>query len=87
MGGDISELKQRRFLVTHIKRKWTFFILEQYFCLNFWTNNCVFNTKGTKNTNLILSICFKMRKVSLWVDVPRSKKPLLKPSYVASCEL
>ena len=47
MGGDISELKLRRFLVTHIKRKWTFLILEQYFCPNFWTNR-LFNTKGTK---------------------------------------
>jgi len=84
MWGDISELRERRFLATHINWKWTFFILEQYFCPNFWTNH-LFNTKGTMNTNLILSICFKMRKISPWVDVPHSKMPLLKLSYVASC--
>ena len=40
--------------------------------------------KGLRETNLILPICFKMRKISLWVDVPRSKKTLLKLSYQGS---
>ena len=40
--------------------------------------------KGLRDTNLILPICFKMRKISLWVDVPRSKKTLLKLSYQGS---
>lgn len=34
--------------------------------------------KKPRNTNVVLSIYFKMKKISLTVDVRRSKTPLLK---------
>ena len=41
--------------------------------------------KTLKNTNLVASSCFKMKKTSLPVDVRRSKTPLLKlPIYSSS---
>ena len=36
--------------MTHINQKWTFFILELYFCPNFWTNH-FYNKKETKKYN------------------------------------
>ena len=36
---DNKELKQRRFAATYVNRKWTFFILGQWFCLNFRQGN------------------------------------------------
>ena len=35
---NIRELKQRRFWATHVNRKWTFYILWQWFCPNFRAN-------------------------------------------------
>ena len=65
--------------MTYVNRKWTFFILELYFCPNFWTNH-FYNKKETinnRNTILVLPIYFKMKKISLLVDVSSSKTPLL----------
>ena len=38
--------------------------------------------KRRRITNLVLTIYFKMKKISLLVDLRRLKTPLLKPSFV-----
>ena len=53
-----------------------FFIPEWYFCPNFWTNR-PYKKKRPRKTYLVLSIYFKMKKMSLPVDVRCSKTPLL----------
>ena len=57
--------------------KWTFFILERYFCPNFWTNR-LYNKKRLWNTNLVASTYFQMKNSSLPVGMRCSKMPLLK---------
>ena len=41
--------------------------------------------KTLRNTNLVASRCFKMKKTSLPVDLGRSKTPLLKLCIICFC--
>ena len=50
--------------------------LELNFCPNFWTNR-LYNEKEAKKYKFGTVSLFKMKKISLPVDVRRSKTPLL----------
>ena len=70
-----SELKQRRQLEVVF-----FSFLDGGFAQMFGQ---IFKT--LRNTNLVASRCFKMKKTSLPVDLGRSKTPLLKLCIICFC--
>ena len=58
--------------------------MELNFCPNFWTNR-FYNKKEAKKYKFVIGSLFKMKKISLPVDVRRSKTPLLKPLVINVC--
>ena len=85
-GGAVNnrKLKQRHFWATHVNRKWSFFIFDSSFAQIFGQIISI-RVKTLRNTNLVASRCFEMKKTSLPVDVRRSKTPLLKLPNIQWC--
>ena len=79
-----SKLKQRRFWATYVNRKWSFFHFWWQFCPNFGQIISII-VKTLRNANLVASRCFKMKEISLPVDVRCSKTPLLKLPNIQWC--
>jgi len=72
---DNIKLKQRRFWAMHVNPKWSFFsFLDTGFPL-FFVQIVAIIVKTHRNTNLVASRCFIMKKTSLPLDVRRSKTP------------
>ena len=55
--------------------------MELNFCPNFWTNR-LYDKKEAKKYKFVIVSLFKMKKISLPVEVRRSKTPLLKPLVI-----
>ena len=55
--GKIREIKQTRFSATHVNRKWTFCILQHWFCLSFRTN------RPTSSTNHFRLTCVAQKHI------------------------
>ena len=59
--------------IPYFNWKWTFFILQRYFCQNFWSNR-LYNKKETKKYKFgSVKVRFKMKKTSVPVSL-RSKR-------------
>ena len=75
LSGQDKLYKQRRFWATHVNRKWTLF-LSGIFAQSFGQIVPIIG-KRPRKTYLVLSIYFKMKKMSFPVDVRCSKTSLL----------
>lgn len=69
----MRELKQRGFVydATHVDREWPFFIIEQWFCLNFWINRLL-ESKEISRYKFEAS-CHIIEKASFPADLRHSK--------------
>ena len=55
--GKIREIKLSRFSATHVNRKWTFYILQHWFCPSFRTN------RPTSSTNHFRLTCVAQKRL------------------------
>ena len=68
-----------------VNRKWSFFLFLDGGFAQMFGQIVSLVVKTLRNTNLVASRCFKMKKTSLPVDVRRSKTPLFKLCIICFC--